>query len=95
MFDYSKHCQSCGMPKSSKDYKVGTNSDGSPSKDYCDKCYRDGKFQDDFTQPSQMQELVKAKIKEKSFFMGLFSGFFTSMIPKLKRWNLENTTKQQ
>jgi len=36
-------CQSCAMPLT-KPEDFGTMEDGSPSKDYCAKCYQDGKF---------------------------------------------------
>ncbi|TAJ45868.1 hypothetical protein CUJ86_02275 [Methanofollis fontis] len=36
-------CGSCGMPMRSPG-EFGTGADGSPSKDYCTHCYRDGAF---------------------------------------------------
>ena len=45
-------CQSCGMPLTPE--TVGTNADGSWSKDYCIYCFKDGKFLQDCT----MDEMI-------------------------------------
>lgn len=36
-------CQSCSMPMTESKH-FGTEADGSPSKDYCTYCYKEGKF---------------------------------------------------
>lgn len=46
-------CQSCGMPLTRKE-DCGTNADGSVSFDYCQYCYKDGKFLQDCT----MDEMI-------------------------------------
>jgi len=80
-----KFCQSCGMPMKNDEKGGGTNSDGSKSNKYCSLCYMDGKFsRPDFT-AKQMQELVKAKMKEMGI-QGFLTPFFTYGIPKLERW---------
>jgi hypothetical protein len=80
-----KFCQSCGMPLNKDEKGGGTNSDGTKSLKYCSRCYLDGKFtRPDFT-AKQMQELVKAKMKEKGI-PGFLTPFFTMGIPKLERW---------
>ena len=81
----NKFCQSCGMPMKNDEKGGGTNSDGSKSNKYCSLCYMDGKFsRPDFT-AKQMQELVKAKMKEMGI-PGFLTPFFTYGIPKLERW---------
>ena len=48
-----KFCQSCGMPLGPGAAR-GTESDGSPSDDYCSYCYKDGKFAGEMT----MDEMI-------------------------------------
>ncbi len=81
-----KFCQSCGMPLG-PDTPHGTESDGSPSADYCSYCYKDGKFAGEMTMeemidfcapmmaqgnPGMTQDQAKAQMRQ----------FF----PMLKRW---------
>ena len=80
-----KNCQSCGMPLN-KDPKGGsTNADGSGNLKYCSKCYEKGLFINPEMTVTEMQELVKGKLKEMGF-PGFLAGFFTKNIPKLDRW---------
>lgn len=63
----------------------GTEKDGSRSAKYCSLCYQDGAFvQADMT-ASEMQALVKSKIKEMGM-PGFLAGLFAAGIPKLERW---------
>jgi len=80
-----KNCQSCGMLLK-KDPKGGaTNLDGSLNNMYCSYCYNSGEFlQPDITAP-QMQDFVKAKLKEMKF-PDFLASFFTRKIPNLERW---------
>lgn len=81
-----KNCQSCGMPMKRDEKGGGTNVDGSKSTMYCSRCYADGKFTKPSMTVTEMQALVKDKIKEFGF-PGFIAGFFTKKIPKLERWN--------
>ena len=49
-----KFCQSCGMPLT-KNEDCGTNADGSTNYDYCQYCYKDGKFLQECT----MDEMIE------------------------------------
>jgi len=80
-----KSCQSCGMPLKKDEKGGGTNADGSKSTMYCSRCYENGKFTAPDMSVSQMQELVKGKLKEMGF-PGFIAGFFIKGIPKLERW---------
>jgi len=80
-----KNCQSCGMPLKRDEKGGGTNSDGSKSTVYCSRCYDNGKFINPNMTLDEMKALVKGKLKEFGF-PGFIAGFFTSNIPKLKRW---------
>ena len=81
-----KNCQSCGMPMKKSPGGGGTNTDGTISKKFCAYCFRDGQFINADWTVNQMQEFVKAKMKEMGF-PGFLAGFFTKNIPKLERWN--------
>lgn len=80
-----KNCQSCGMPLNKDEKGGGTNADGTKSEMYCSKCYDSGKFINPDMTVTQMQDLVKSKLKEMGF-PGFLAGFFTKGIPKLERW---------
>ncbi len=82
---FDRFCQSCGMPMDQDPGKGGTEKDGSKSTIYCSYCYENGAFKDNFTEPKQMVDFVKGKLKE----MGhgpLKRWFYTSHIPMLARW---------
>lgn len=80
-----KNCQSCGMPLKRDEKGGGTNTDGSKSTMYCSKCYENGAFINPNMTVSEMQDLVKGKLKEFGF-PGFIAGWFTKGIPKLERW---------
>lgn len=80
-----KYCQSCGMPLKKDEKGGGTNADGSKSSMYCSRCFGDGKFTRPGITAKEMQQLVRAKMKEMKF-PGIAAWFFTSGIPRLERW---------
>lgn len=73
------------MPLSKDPKGGGTEANGTISKEYCSKCYQNGKFTHPNMTASEMQELVHGKLKEMGF-PGFIAGFFTKDIPKLNRW---------
>ena len=81
-----KNCQSCGMPMKRDEKGGGTNADGSKSTVYCSRCYEVGKFIRPDISVTEMQALVKDKIKEFGF-PGFLAGLLTKNIPKLERWS--------
>jgi NAD-dependent SIR2 family protein deacetylase len=81
-----KNCQSCGMPMKRDEKGGGTNADGSKSTMYCSRCYENGKFVRPDITVTEMQAIVKDKIKEFGF-PGFLAGLFTKNIPKLERWS--------
>lgn len=83
-------CQSCGMPLT-KHEDCGTNADGSINYDYCQYCYKDGKFLQDCTMDemidhcSQFVDEVNKHMPQpmtKDEYKAMMQGFF----PMLKRW---------
>lgn len=85
-------CQSCGMPLT-KHEDCGTNADGSISYDYCQYCYKDGKFLQECTMDemiehcSQFVDEVNKHMPQpmtKEEYKTMMQGFF----PMLKRWRI-------
>jgi len=80
-----KNCQSCGMPMNRDEKGGGTNADGSKSRMYCSHCYASGRFTQPDLSVEQMQDRVRAKLREFGI-PGPLGWFFTRRIPKLERW---------
>ncbi len=83
-------CQSCGMPLTKKE-DCGTNADGSINYDYCQYCYADGKYLQDFTMEemiehcAQFVDEVNKQMPQpmtKEEYKQMMHNFF----PMLKRW---------
>jgi hypothetical protein len=77
-------CQSCAMPMQ-KPEDFGTEADGSPSKEYCCYCYKDGQFTEPDTTMEQMVEKCVSIMKQ----MGSPEEQIEqtkAFIPTLKRW---------
>ena len=83
-------CQSCGMPLTRKE-DCGTNADGSVNYDYCQYCYKDGKFLQECSMDemiehcAQFVDEVNKNMPEpmtKEQYKQMMYGFF----PMLKRW---------
>jgi len=78
-------CQSCAMPMGITDEHYGTEADGGKSADYCNYCYKDGKFKRDVTLEAMLETCVgfmadgsitEAEAREK----------LGAVLPALKRW---------
>ena len=85
-------CQSCGMPLT-KNEDCGTNEDGSTNFDYCQYCYKDGHFLQEFTMDEMIEHCAQfvdeinknmPKPMTKEEYKQMMRGFF----PMLKRWKL-------
>ena len=83
-------CQSCGMPLTRID-DCGTNADGSTNFDYCQYCYKDGKFLQECTMEEMIEHCAQfvdevnkqmPKPMTKEEYKQMMRGFF----PMLKRW---------
>lgn len=77
-------CQSCSMPLD-KPEMMGTEKDGSKSREYCSYCYQNGAFVSPNMKLDEMKSLVKEqmekrKIDSKTIDMAI------SSLPHLKRW---------
>ena len=83
-------CQSCGMPLT-RNEDCGTNADGSINFDYCQYCYKDGKFLQDCTMDEMIEHCARfidevnkqmPKPMTREEYVQMMQGFF----PMLKRW---------
>ena len=84
-----KFCQSCGMPLTEE--LLGTNADGSKNFDYCQYCFKDGKFLQDCTMDEMIEHCAQfidevnkqmPKPMTRDEYVQMMRGFF----PMLKRW---------
>jgi hypothetical protein len=81
-------CQSCGMPLGDDSTNWGTETDLSPTSEYCQFCYQGGEF----TQPEQtVDEMVESSIGFMTSKLGFereqAEKMSNDVIRKLKRWN--------
>jgi predicted N-acetyltransferase YhbS len=83
-------CQSCGMPLIRIE-DCGTNADGSTNFDYCQYCYKDGRFLQECTMDEMIEHCAQfvdevnkqmPKPMTKEEYKQMMRGFF----PMLKRW---------
>ena len=74
------------MPMAKDPHGGGTEADGSHSAMYCGYCYANGEFTWKDATAARMREFCKRKLREQGYSR-LSAWFYTSMIPRLKRWN--------
>ena len=83
-------CQSCGMPLT-KNEDCGTNADGCTNYDYCQYCYKAGRFLQEYTMDEMIEHCAQfvdevnkqmPKPMTKEEYKQMMRGFF----PMLKRW---------
>jgi hypothetical protein len=73
------------MPlRSDKD--LGTNADGSKNQDYCQFCFKDGKFTDEGISMEQKIEKMVNMAKQMNIPEDNARKMAQNILPKLKRW---------
>ncbi len=94
-----KVCQSCGMPLAATQH-FGTNTNGTPSTDYCCFCFQHGSFTHDMS----MEETIKNSISYMNGFEKIDGRTLTKneaalkmhlQLPMLKRWHSHETTHKE
>lgn len=79
-------CQSCGMPIMEPSI-MGTEADGSPSKDYCIHCYAQG----DFTYETDLDNMIEGCAPYLMQYANMSRdeavSLMGAMLPGLKRWS--------
>lgn len=77
-------CQSCSMPLD-KPEMMGTEKDGTKSKEYCIYCYQNGAFMNPGMTLNEMKTLVRTQMEKMKIDKGLIN-IAVSSLPNLKRW---------
>ncbi len=94
-----KTCQSCGMPMAATEH-FGTNSNGSPTPDYCCFCFQNGGF----THNHSLEETIESNISYMDGTEKIDGRTLTKseaalrmhvQLPTLKRWQSHETTHQE
>ncbi|MBB6023647.1 putative transcriptional regulator YdeE [Paenibacillus sp. JGP012] len=89
-------CQSCGMPLASAE-QFGTEMDGSPTREYCIYCYKDGKFEQEDMPLEGMVEMCTTILKQEGMDEESARSMLRNQLPYLKRWqktgNLPSTAE--
>ncbi|WP_240636777.1 zinc ribbon domain-containing protein [Paenibacillus silvae] len=78
-------CQSCGMPLTSAE-QFGTEMDGSPTREYCIYCYKDGKFEQPGMSLEGMVEMCTTILKQEGMDEESARSMLRNQLPYLKRW---------
>lgn len=83
-------CESCGMPL--KDKVKGVRKDGTPSEHYCNLCYENGEFKHP---DATVEEMMKYSVEgmSQSGWPKFLAKLMVKNIPKLPRWQQEDTSK--
>lgn len=79
-----KFCQSCGMPITEDIYS--TEKDGSTNEDYCQFCYENGEFKQDFTMEEMIEFCIPLVVANSDMDKETATKMLNEFIPQLKRW---------
>lgn len=77
-------CQSCSMPLDKSEI-MGTEKDGSKSKEYCTYCYQKGAFVNPNMTLDEMKTVVKEQMEKRKIDSSIITMAVNSL-PNLKRW---------
>jgi hypothetical protein len=88
--DTEKYCQSCCMPLD-YDHVLGTESDGSPSHEYCKYCYQNGAFINPEMTLDEMKAMDRRQMELRHIPEGVIA-MTLAMLPALKRWRSSGTS---
>ncbi len=81
-------CQSCSMPLARAE-DFGSESDGSPSEDYCRYCYVDGAFTDSMTLEETIEVSAGHMAEGTDMSEERAREMLATILPNLKRWRSE------
>ncbi|GAX90827.1 zinc ribbon domain-containing protein [Effusibacillus lacus] len=79
-------CQSCSMPLNGEEV-LGTEKDGSKTKEYCMYCYEGGEFKQPDLTMEGMIEICVPHMKAEGMSEEQARAILNEHLPKLKRWN--------
>lgn len=84
--EHKERCQSCG--RSLGEGRYGTNADGSSTHEYCNQCYRQGRFAEpELTLQQMVDRSITRMLRESHVAYEDVRQFAERMIPELQRWN--------
>ena len=66
---------------------MGTERDGSKSKDYCAYCYQNGAFVNPNTTIDEMKTIVKTEMEKRNISTEIINTAVNTL-PQLKRWRM-------
>ncbi len=79
-------CQSCAMPMTAPEL-FGTESDGTPSEDYCVHCYQKGAFRiPSETLDHMIESCVPFLVRDEGMTEESARRLLQEQLPPLKRW---------
>lgn len=81
---YKNICESCSMPLN-KPEMMGTEKDGSTSREYCTYCYQKGAFVNPNMTLDEMKTVVKEQMEKRKIDSSIITMAVNSL-PNLKRW---------
>ena len=70
---------------------MGTEKDGSKSKEYCTYCYQNGAFINPTMTLNEMKTLVKEQMEKRKIDAGIIN-MAVSSLPNLKRWRAKTVS---
>jgi hypothetical protein len=82
--ELNQFCQSCCMPLTT-DALLGTEKDGSKSRQYCKYCYENGAFIHPEMTLEGMTSFIKVKMKDMQIDQGTIDQTVKTL-PNLNRW---------
>ena len=85
-------CQSCACSLDATD--KGSEADGSISDDYCEVCYQEGEYTDEFTMKEMIEKMSDEMIQKNNpttienhtITIDEARSYLRSLLPTLKRW---------
>jgi radical SAM superfamily enzyme len=90
IMENKQFCQSCSMPLD-KPELLGTEKDGSKSKEYCTYCYQNGSFVSPNMKLEEMKTMVKEQMEKRKIDTNIINMAVNSL-PNLKRWRAKITS---
>ncbi len=78
-------CQSCGMPMQNPE-DFGSDADGGKNSEYCQYCWRDGRFTIDMELPEFIEMQVRIATEKMDMPEDEAREVAETTLPELKRW---------
>ena len=84
------YCQSCGR-RVHKNTDYGTEADGSLNRNYCIKCYKEGRFTEpNLTRTQMVARIVPIYMEEKKLSYRQALIYANYLVSELRRWQTQH-----